>query len=177
MDYIWVNKPLRVYNPLGILPKISGWTAQPKYDGKRVLIACENNKVTLFGRQNQKFKEERPWLAELPFVQPFLLDGELLRNGNIYFWDYAIMGGEAHYRKRYRERWKQIKDLQSVECGGHRFALVDVVVAKDYQKLMEPSMSDFEAIEGCVFKNPDATDMFGIYSTSEVSSMIKYRIK
>lgn len=146
-------------------------------DGKRVLIQCENNKVTLFGRQGQKFKEERPWLAKLPLPQPYLLDGELLRNGNIYIWDFAILGGEPQYQRPYQERWIQIFDLKPLEQNGQRFAVVQSLPASQYLDLLRPSMPDHSSIEGVVWKSPGATDLWGPYSTSEVASQIKWRRK
>jgi len=177
MQFVYPNKPVRVYDVPSIISKLSGWIVQPKYDGRRVLIACENNQITLYGRLYQKFKELRPWLSNLPLPQPFLIDGELLRNGNIYIWDYAILGGEHEYRKPYIERWNKIKDLKPMEVNGNKFAVVDSLPAERYAELLDGSKPDHLAIEGCVLKSPAATDLWGIYSTAEVASMVKYRIR
>lgn len=171
------NKPIRVYNPNIILSTIFNWIAQNKYDGKRTIIACENDQVILYGRLGQKFKEKRPWLAGLSLPQPWLIDGELLRNGNIYAWDYAILAGRPQYHLPYLERWNLLKDLTPLEESGKRFAIVESRKADAYLELLEPGVPDHSLVEGVVWKSPSATNLWGLSSTSEIGTQIKWRLK
>ena len=176
MEQIWPNKPTRFYNLAAMLPKIKHWVVQNKYDGKRCLIQKLGQKITLFGRQYQKFSEQRPDLVSLPLSGDWLLDGELLRNGQLYVWDAAILNGQLVFHRPYQERLAYLQAaLSSVEQSHTAFQLVETRSITAYQHQVRAPHA--EAIEGYVFKDPEARDLWGPHSTREVSSQLKYKFR
>jgi ATP-dependent DNA ligase len=169
--FYYPNKPIRTYSIENVLPIVETWFCQAKMNGKRVLPFFDGRTLTLFGRQGQKFKEYFPELKALQLPTPWLLDGELLRSGRIFLWDYAVLDGKLVSQTPYHERWKNLNDnwRPMDTC-----ALVPTVLSKDYKNLL--SLDDPE-LEGLVWKDPKATNLWGLHSTSEVSSQVKWRKK
>lgn len=178
MEFCYPNKPIRIYQIdklLTTLP-IDKWIVQSKVDGKRVLPYCDNDgNITLYGRLNQKFKETRPELAKLDLPRPWLADGELLRDGRIFLWDYAVVGGAEVFKLPYQERLTRLQSVFSLDADVDRVGceLIDTFPANQYQTILSRGKDD--GLEGIVFKNKLATNMFGVTSTNEVPSMFKYR--
>jgi ATP-dependent DNA ligase len=177
--FIWPNKPLRIYDPSRVRGFATPtWIAQPKWDGKRVEIDCSmDGVITLYGRQGQLFPERWPWLQELPLPRPWFLDGELLRDGRIFVWDFAIFAGRYAYRTQYGERLDTLQKAigSPVTRGGQTLACVETLQACDYETLLrrrgEPHL------EGIVWKDRAATNLWGVTSTREVASCVKYRFE
>ncbi|HVI40633.1 MAG TPA: hypothetical protein VM577_08235 [Anaerovoracaceae bacterium] len=170
--FIFPNKPIRIYD----IPKLVAtlpedkWLVQPKWDGKRVHPFCdETGKVILFGRQGQTFKEVKPELAKMDLPRPWFGDGELLRDGRIFLWDYAVLGGKEVFKTPYQERLTRLQSIVMVGCQ-----LVETLPTNQYQTILSRGKNN--GLEGVVFKNKTATNLWGPFSTSEVSSQFKYRI-
>lgn len=183
-SFIYPNKPIRIYSPANLLVTLHSvthsdgatvsnqWIVQPKMDGRRVLPYCDaDGQVTLYGRLGQKFKELRPELANLNLPKPFLLDGEILRDGRIFLWDYALVDGEAAFHLPYQVRLTRLQDMVMSGVGAE---LVETLPATEYQSILARGKS--ESLEGIVFKYKLATNLFGPYQTTEVASQFKYRI-
>lgn len=172
--FLFPNKPIRIYNVPQFLQNINldDWIVQSKWDGKRVLPSCdERGRITLHGRQGQVFKDAGwSWLDQLPLPKPWLLDGELLRDGRMFVWDYAIFGGKKSYREPYFGR---LKLLQTLPCGLGKFQIIETKSAVEYKSILAPGKAN--GLEGCVFKLKRATDLFGVTSTKETPSQYKYR--
>ena len=179
MRFIWPNKPIHIYNPwklMGVLKPLSAWVVQPKWNGKRVEIACdEKGNITLYGRQGQKFPERWPWLSDIPLERPWFVDGELLRDKRIFVWDFALLGGKSVFKEPYESRLAHLveklpkaltQDGQTVQC-------VETLPATSYEALLGREGDPF--LEGIVWKNRAATDLWGVHSTSQVSSCFKFR--
>lgn len=175
--FVWPNKPIRIYNIdklLATLP-LENWICQPKWDGKRVEPWCdEDGKIVLYGRQGQVFPEKWAWLESLPLERPWLLDGELLRDGRMIVWDYAIMGGSNEYRLPYSERLNLLKcRLQPKSIGNQSFSLIETYPAAEYERILNRVKGN--QLEGIVFKSLGSTNLWGVHSTSEVGTQFKYR--
>lgn len=175
MEQIWPNKPTRFYDLTAMLPKIKHWVVQNKYDGKRCLIQKLDQKITLFGRQYQKFSEQRPDLVSLPLPGNWLLDGELLRNGQLYVWDAAVLNSELVFHQPYQERLGRLQSALQSAASHSAFQLVETRPITAYQH--QVGAPHAEAIEGYVFKDPEARDLWGPHSTREVSSQLKYKFR
>lgn len=174
MEFCYPNKPIRIYQIVKLLTTLplDRWVVQPKMDGRRVLPYCDiDGNITLYGRLNQKFKETRPELSKLDLPRPFLLDGELLRDGRIFLWDYALLGGQEVFTLPYQER---LTRLQNVVISGIGAELIETLPADQYQTILARGKKN--GLEGCVWKNKLATDLWGVFSTSENSSQFKFRL-
>jgi ATP-dependent DNA ligase len=179
--FVYPNKPIRTYNPVGLLPALgdlSNWVVQPKWDGKRVEIECtETGTVTLYGREGQRFKERWPWLSDLPLPKPWFLDGELLRDGRIFIWDAAILDGEKAYREAYGPRLELLQRAvpEPLTQQGQTIACIETLPAESYQQLL--AREGEKGLEGIVWKSTKATNMWGVTSTTEVNTCFKFRFK
>lgn len=199
MTFYFPNKPLHIYDPQKLMetlaPTQEHWIVQPKWNGKRVEIDCtKEGLVTLYGRQGQRFPERWPWLNALPLPRPWFLDGELLRDGRIYVWDVAVLGGKllavgparrrsqaplrSLIKRPYQERLNRLyralgptpfNDSNSTQ----RLQLIETLPATAYKALL--SREGDPMLEGIVWKNLQATNLWGPTSTSQVSSMFKLR--
>jgi len=179
MHFFFPNKPIRVYTPkvlMGVLNPLDTWVVQPKWDGKRVEIACNaKGVITLYGRQGQKFKESWPWLGDLDLPRPWFLDGELLRDGRIFVWDIAMVDGTPVYHGHYGPR---LACLQAVlpaprTQGTQTIACIETLPARDYETLL--ARKGMPGLEGIVWKSLAAKNLWGPHTTSEVSSQFKFR--
>jgi ATP-dependent DNA ligase len=179
--FIFPNKPIRTYNPASLvsaLGDVGRWVVQPKWDGKRVEIECSaDGRVTLYGRQGQLFKERWPWLGALALPRPWFLDGELLRDGRIFIWDAAILGGNAVHRDPYGPRLALLQEAlpAPVTQQGQTIACAETLPATAYQQLL--SREGAPGLEGVVWKSLDAKNLWGVTSTSEVNTCYKYRFR
>lgn len=189
MAFVFPNKPLRIYNVTRILNIVESdnWIVQPKWDGHRALPHCdENGKITVFSRQGTPLtlaKKDFTWLSLLPIPRPWLLDGELLRDGRMIIWDYAFMGisesGIPNYvcKTLYLERLLRLCHIfkEPFKKNGFSIELVESIPAKHYKRIMLKAGD--QSLEGFVLKNRAAIDLWGISSTREVSSQLKFRFK
>lgn len=179
--FYFPNKPVRVYDPekiVGVLNPLSSWIVQPKWDGKRVEIDCNaKGVVTLYGRQNQVFKETWPWLADLDLPRPWFVDGELLRDGRIFVWDFAVLDGKPVFREPYGSRLARLQAaLPGVKTQNNQtIACIETLPASAYKTLL--GRAGAGGMEGIVLKHLAATNLWGPYSTSEVATQFKYRFK
>lgn len=170
--FIFPNKPIRVYNIPKLLETLpfDKWVVQEKWDGKRVHPCCDKDgKITLYGRQGQIFKEVKPELAKMDLPRPWFGDGELLRDGRIFLWDYAVLGGQEVFHLPYQERLTRLQSITMVGCQ-----LVETLPINQYQTILSRGKKD--GLEGVVFKNSLATNLWGPFSTTEVSSQFKFRL-
>jgi hypothetical protein len=127
--------------------------------------------VKLYGRLGQRFKETMPQLANLPYPKPFFLDGELMRNGNIACWDAAVWGGEEVWHCEYIDRYSKLRSHLNASVNIEGFITVPSNAPEHYRSFVG---SD---VEGYVFKNLRATNLWGPTSTSEVNGCFKFRFK
>lgn len=177
-QFLFPNKPIRTYSPKEWLKSIKSndWLVQPKLDGKRALVSLgQDNKLIVYNRYGQPCQENRKFqfLKSLNLPKPFLLDGELLRNNKIVIWDYAILNGKSEYNLPYLERFNKLQSL----FLKNKISEIEIIASLDsidYLKILAKTSS---FLEGVVFKMKQATNLWGLYSTSEVGSQIKYRLK
>ena len=180
--FYWPNKPIRIYDNeklVNTLP-LENWIVQPKWDGKRLEISCDaEGRLMFFGRQGQRWAsvaEEWGFLVDLHVPKPWFLDGELLRDGRIFVWDYAQMAGVAEFRKPY---WPRLQFLQEnvlpMVVNGHSFSVAETLQASEYKKLLLREGDPM--LEGIVFKSRNATNLWGPHNTTQVNSQFKYRFK
>lgn len=179
MTFIYPNKPTRIYTPgklLTALHKPENWIVQCKWDGKRVMIDCTAlGAVTFWGREQQAWGPGWGWLKDLPLERPWFLDGELLRDGRIIVWDFAIVGGQRCYKQPYGSRLAALRGIlpSPITQDGKQFSLAETLPATEYQQLLDRKGEP--GLEGVVWKSLTATDLWGVTSTSTVGSCFKYR--
>jgi ATP-dependent DNA ligase len=178
--FYFPNKPIRIYDPqrfVGNLKPVGDWVAQPKWDGKRAMVSCDDHgQVSLSSREGRSWpKENWGWLVELKLPRPWFLDTELLRDGRIFVWDFAVLGGKALYREAYRSRLEILKGLAPCVKGSQSIEVIESVEAVSYQTLT--ARAGQASLEGVVWKNLNATDLWGPHSTTEVASQFKFRFK
>lgn len=177
--FVFPNKPIRVYTPnvlLGVLNPLDTWVVQPKWDGKRVEIAADaKGQITLYGRQGQRFKESWPWLGDLDLPRPWFIDGELLRDGRIFVWDIALMGGTPVYQGHYGPRLARLAAALPAPRtqNGQTIACIETLPCTAYQAILD--RKGMPGLEGCVWKFLAAKNLWGPHTTSEVSSQFKFR--
>jgi len=179
--FFYPNKPIEIFDIprlLESLSDLSHWVVQPKWNGKRIEIDC-NGKIRLFSREGREwFLPEWDWLSDLPLKAPWFVDGELLRDKRIYVWDYALLDDKRAYKTRYGSRLDYLHDtingMGNVPWSrdGYTLRCVDSLPATEYQTYME--QSDDPMLEGIVWKNLKATNMWGPHKTGKVSSQFKY---
>lgn len=177
MRFIFPNKPVRVYN-LEATAKMCGpdWIVQPKIDGHRAIV-CVDGKggVEVLSRHGNKLtlakKWNWDWLNGLKLKAPFMLDGELTSTGGLFVWDFAYLGGEAWYGRPYRDRLTVLLDVPPLrdECQRLEARTVWTWPASKHDRLVCGLQ------EGVVFKDLSARDMWGVYSTVETPSQLKYK--
>lgn len=121
--------------------------------------------------------KEWAWLAGLPLPQPWFLDSELLRDGRLFVWDFAVLAGVSRYRLPYHTRLNTLKEALTspIENQGLVVSLIETMPAVQYQEIL--SREGSAHLEGFVWKDLNATDLWGPNSTSEVSSQLKFRFK
>jgi len=178
MRFLYPNKPVRVWDP-HIAAKhvgIPSWVVQPKWDGSRVEVTVEDQRVRLMSREGREWDSTQwGWLASLPIPQPWYGDGELLRSGKIVLWDLAVLGGRSIFHQEYYPRLQTLQSLlpESVSVGAREVSVAQTLSGERYQELLtrvgEPHM------EGIVWKDKTAKNLWGPNSTSEVGSQVKYR--
>jgi len=180
MTFYFPNKPIHVYDPVKLMttmgPVQEDWIVQPKWNGKRVEIACNaEGQITLFGRQGQFFKDRWPWLGELPLPRPWFLDGELLRDNRIFVWDAAVLDGKPVYKSAYAPRLDLLQEKipKPLTNGSQTLECIQTMPARFYGALLRREGDPL--LEGIVWKNLNATNLWGPYSTNQVSSMFKFR--
>lgn len=182
MTFYFPNKPIRVYDPAKIVATLlagSGqWVVQPKWNGKRVEIECPaKGDVKLFSREGSEWHldDQWGWLKNLPIPRPWFLDGELLKNGRIYIWDFAVLKGQPVFSTAYGPRFKCLQKMlpAAVEKGEHRIEVVESLPAGSYEALL--ARKGEELLEGLVWKDLGATNLWGPRTTTTVSSQFKYR--
>ncbi len=180
MTFFFPNKPRRIFSvePLQSTIDFEQWLVQPKWNGHRALPHCDpKGRITVYSRYGQPLKlaaSNWNWLAMLDLPRPWLLDAELMRDGRMIAWDFAVLGGNVRFKESYQTRLTELqsmlkkvsKDKYSVEC-------IETLPARKYRNFMlragEPEL------EGFVFKLQEAVDMWGPFSTSETASQFKYR--
>jgi len=176
--FFFPNKPIEIFNIEKLIPELGdlkNWVLQPKWNGKRIEIDC-NGKVRLFSREKREwFLPEWDWLSELPLAHPWFGDGELLRDGRIFVWDYALLAGERVFKTHYGPRLHHLEgSLSEPVCRlGYTVSCVESFPATDYKRFLE--QADDPMLEGIVWKNLQATNFWGPRSTTKVSSQFKYR--
>lgn len=178
MRFLFPNKPVRTYDPhkTGALCG-EGWIAQIKWNGKRVMVAVEDNKVTLSSREGRQWPTGSwTWLASLPIPQPWFADGELLhQDSGIVLWDLAVVGGEFIFHTEYYPRLQMLQDYvpQGIGTRG-KLSVVQTFEGSEYKRLLD--MKDTNPhMEGFVWKRKNATDLWGPNTTRDVGSQVKYR--
>lgn len=176
--FIYPNKPTRIYDVDTFASKLdSSWIVQSKWDGKRCLPFCDiGGKITLYSRHKTILRENCAWLSDLPINKAWLLDGEILRDGRIIVWDYAVIGGKSLYNTQYLTRIDHLKNLvrRGFNSAASKIEVIETLPASMYKVLLE---NKDPMMEGLVFKNKYAEDFWGIYSTKEVYTQFKYRIR
>jgi ATP-dependent DNA ligase len=181
VTFVFPNKPIRVYQP-DVLTKfgLDGWIVQPKWDGHRVLPYCDKDgKITAFSRHGRPLAlaaNDWDWLSMLQIPRPWLLDGELTRSGRMIIWDYGVLDGDQSTSLPYDTRLTTLQAMLSpLKKGGKVIELVETLDASEYEKILaregEPDL------EGVVFKRRNAKNLWGLTSTSEVPSQVKYRFR
>lgn len=181
--FCYPNKPIQFYQPALFVSKLdlSKWIVQPKWDGHRAIILCDDRgNVKVMSRHGKKLtlaKDNFKWLSMLDIPQPWVLDGELMRSGRLVVWDYAMWEGEWQITRAYQNRLKQLSDVfcRPIEKGDYSIELIESLPAKRYKEIM--LKSGLPGLEGFVLKNLGATNFWGPYKTSEVSSQFKFRFK
>ena len=179
--FIYPNKPIRVQTLDTFLSLANDglWVLQAKHDGDRALIEVDKDGVvTIYSRHNRVHADSAPWrhIADLPLARPFLLDGELVNKKLIIIWDYGVLAGKMVVSLPYAQRLQRIltlPDLSSI----HGYTIKTVSSAAAQRKSVERLLSGGERVEGLVAKRLDAVDFWGISRTTEVPSMLKWRIK
>lgn len=180
--FLFPNKPTRHYNPKSLVPLLEpaqDWVVQPKWDGKRVLIECDAlGVVRFYGRLGQNFAGAWGWLRDLPLPKPWFLDGEWLRDGRIILWDIGILDGIKVCKDPYGGRLEVLQKAipESLTLFGQTLQCVETYPADQYQEHIL-DRKGVTGLEGCVWKNLKATNLWGIVSTSEVNSCFKYRFR
>lgn len=175
------NKPLRIYQPDEFISKINTkeWVVQPKWDGHRALPFCtEAGKLTVMNRQGTpltRAKDSFTWLSLLNIPRPWQLDGELTQSSRLIIWDIATLGGKYIFDTPYLERLKQLEKLipNNLTKNNTSIEVIETLKASQYKRLLLKRGDPY--LEGFVFKNSRATDLWGPYKTTEVPSQIKYR--
>lgn len=167
--FIYPNKPKRIYDVDTFVKTLgTNWVVQSKWDGKRCHPFCDaQGNITMYSRHKTIFKGNWKYLSSVPFKKPWYLDGELLSDNRIVIWDIATIGGKNIYSRPYRER------LALFDFDTDAFKISDTLPASEYKKLLYGDSK----IEGVVFKNLDATNFWGVFSTNEVYSQFKYRLR
>lgn len=179
--FYYPNKPIRIYDPSRILKTMPAdeWIVQPKWDGKRVEIACsEKGEIQLYSREGSEWdSDDWQWLAELNLPRPWFADGELLKDGRIFVWDLAMVKGTAIFHTPYRPRLTCLQQTipQPIVRGSKTIACVETLRASEYEQLLSRKGSDH--LEGLVWKHAQAKNFWGPNSTSEVNTQFKYRFK
>lgn len=173
--FYYPNKPVRIYDVDKFVETLDdNWIAQPKLNGKRVLPCFDQEKFSLFNRHGAACKETNHFSFLKKLIPgPFLLDGEYLRNGNIVIWDYAVLNGDEEYTTEYSYRLSKLSNLMK-DIHHPKFSMVNTMPAKFYPKILSEKS---EFLEGIVFKNLRAKNLWGIYSTNDVGSQVKFRLK
>lgn len=179
LSFIFPNKPNQIHNPGVVFQSIdlARWLAQPKWAGHRALPQCNRSgEITVYSRHGKPLtlaaKDNWQWLAMLiRLPRPWLLDGELCRDGNMVIWDVAIMGNRILANEPYEKRLKVLKEILPIPYakGHQKIESIQTLEGKDW-----PLISKTEKIEGVVWKDKSATDLWGIHSTKDVATQIKY---
>lgn len=179
LNFIFPNKPIQIHNPETVFQSIDRerWLAQPKWAGHRALPQCNRSgEITVYSRHGKPLtlaaKDNWQWLAMLiRLPRPWLLDGELCRDGNLVIWDIGIMGNRIMQQEPYEKRIHALRDaLPNPKTKGHQ--KIEVIETFDAENW--PHIFKSEKIEGVVFKNKQASDFWGIHSTKNVGTQIKY---
>jgi ATP-dependent DNA ligase len=174
--FFFPNKPIQIYSIEKLIPMLGDfWVTQPKWNGKRIEISCDE-KLTLFSRERRQwFLKEWDWLSELPLPKPWFIDGELLRDGRIYVWDYALIDGTQMFRSPYGPRLEQLQKAlpQPLTHNGTTLECIESMPVTSYKEFLARQKDPM--LEGIVWKNLKATDSWGPYSTTKVSSQFKFR--
>lgn len=179
LSFIYPNKPNQVHQPRVVFQSIdlARWLAQPKWAGHRALPQCNRaGEITVYSRHGQPLtlaaKDNWQWLAMLiDLPRPWLLDGELCRDGNLVIWDIGIMGNRIMAQEPYEKRLNALKNiLPSPKTKGHqKVELIQTLSGENWTQIMHT-----EKVEGVVWKEKTAKDLWGIHSTRDVGSQIKY---
>lgn len=178
--FFYPNKPIQIYDIEKLIPELGDlvwWGLQPKWNGKRIEIHHDGKALRLFSREGREwFLPEWEWLKDIPLPQPWWLDGEVLRDGRIYVWDYALLSGERVYKTQYAPRLAHLCGTLGTEPiihGDTSLSVIQTTDAMEYPLLL--GQQDDPMLEGMVWKNLKATNLWGPHSTTKVSSMFKYR--
>jgi hypothetical protein len=182
VTFIYPNKPVRFYDLKRFAATITPeeWVVQPKYDGHRAHPYCdEAGDVTVYGRNGKPLnlaKGDWKWLSLLEIPRPYLLDGELTRDGRLLLWDYAILGGASEFREAYENRLKKLLGLvpKPLSKGRYTVGLVETAEARKWAEVLLKHRGD-PTVEGLVFKKRSARDLWGQFSTAEVPSQMKFK--
>ena len=181
--FAFPNKPIRFYDVQGFISSLKeeDWISQPKWDGHRAEIVCdEAGKITVFSRNKTRLalaKNNWGWLNMLDIPRPWLLDAELLRDGRMITWDYAMINGQYGTIRPYLERLTKLEKMvpKKLTHGDHSIEVIETLPLNGYRKFLLKAGDP--ALEGFVLKNKMATDLWGPNSTKEVASQFKYRFK
>lgn len=183
--YLYPNKPIRFYDLKILITSIQEfdpdqWVVQPKWDGHRALIFCdEMGKITVYSRHKTPLtlaKNNWNWLSVLPLKRPWLLDGELTRDQRMRVWDYAYQGKSYDWNLPYGTRIEKLSRQlkKQYKKGDFTFELIQTQPFLKYRELL--NLND-TYLEGLVFKNLQAIDLWGLHQTHEKASQIKFRLK
>lgn len=177
--FYFPNKPVRIYDVEKFASSLDdNWIVQQKWDGKRILPSFDG-RFCLFNRHGEVTKETSKFsFIRNLFNGNFLLDGEYLRDNRIIIWDYAILNSIEEYNLPYSHRLTKLQNLfsfldKSLLVRDCNISLIETLPASRYKTLLS-NPSRF--LEGLVFKNLNATNLWGVSSTKDVGSQVKFRI-
>jgi ATP-dependent DNA ligase len=179
--FLFPNKPTRFHDiKFPETLKLEEWFAQPKWDGHRALILHDGRKIKIYSRQGSllTLAKGRGWEPLIAYVlkdlrAPWLLDGEMLRDAKkIIVWDYAYIGGDQFTQLPYEARFMKL--LRLVPAHGP-LELIENFRGEQYREILRPPVDP--NLEGFVLKRRNATNLWGLTSTSEVATQLKYRFR
>lgn len=179
LAFIFPNKPNQIHQPRVVFQSIdlARWLVQPKWAGHRALPQCNRaGEITVYSRHGRPLtlaaKDNWQWLAmiiDLP--RPWLLDGELCRDGNMVIWDIGIMGNKILADEPYEKRLAVLREIlpQGKNKAHQRIEPIQTFSGENWTQVTQS-----EKIEGVVWKVRDARDLWGVHSTRDVGSQMKY---
>jgi hypothetical protein len=188
--FLYPNKPV-LFHRLETLEAhidLSKYLVQPKYNGDRAIVSCsKDGKVVVFSRLRRELngtKGKFDYLADaVKLPKPWVLDGEWVKEKfGIYWWDVGMVGGKFVGGTPYKERFEKYEELvgRIQMPADHKMPFLCRTIwaecdSKHYQAVKDISIQGVSSLEGLVYKLKDATDLWGVSSTSERPSQLKWR--